>query len=59
MNLLDRNKFIKENVFTLDIDIESSNFYLFLMNTLFNINNIKNNKIQSFFDEKETYDIII
>lgn len=59
MNSIDRNNFIKENVFTLDIDIETSNFYLFLIDILFDIKDFKNHKIQSFFDETNKYDIII
>lgn len=57
---LDIKKYIISNIFTTDIDKETTDFFLFLMENMFNINFKNNHKLISFFDIKnKNYDIII
>lgn len=50
--------FLNKNVFTSDLDKDSTDFFLFILKEVFNIE-FKNNSIISFFDINDSYDIII
>ena len=58
-NKKELNEFIIKNINIQDIDKESIDFFLFLLENVLNIKNFKNIIIDSFFNNKNKYDIII